>query len=98
MRAGIGTERNAVAIDIEIAAEFLAGFEFGGGHHLAAVIGALLVPSERLRETMVHANVKVEHDKDGRLQTVSEIERGGAELEGLRRIFRHQQYVLGVAM
>ena len=45
MRAGIGAVGNAVAVDVEIAAEILAGFERRRGHHLAAVVFAGRRPS-----------------------------------------------------
>src|SRR5262249_50924129 len=85
-------------VDVEIAAEILAGLELGSGHHLAAVVCAGVVPFERTGQVMIHANVEVEHDEDRRLQPVGKVEGVGAKLEGLGRILREQQYVLGVAV
>ncbi len=47
---------------------------------------------------MVHADVEVEHDEDGRLQPVGEIESDCPEFERFRRILGQQQHVLGVAV
>ena len=47
MGAGIGAVRDAVAVDVEIAAEILAGVEIGRRHHLAAVVFAAVVPVQR---------------------------------------------------
>ena len=98
MRAGIGAVGDAVAVDVEIAAELLAGVEHLGGHHLAAVVFAGVVPCERMAEPVVHADVEVEHDEDRRLQAVGEVEGLRAELERLLRILGEQQHVLGVAV
>ncbi len=98
MRAGIGAERDAVAVDVEIAAEGLAGVEILGGHHLAAVELAALVPLERLAQAVVHADVEVGHDEHRRLQPVGEVERLGGEVEALLRVLGEQQHVLGVAV
>ena len=98
MRAGIGAERDAVAVDVEIAAEILAGVELFGRHHLAAVVGALVVPLEGLAQAMVHADVEIGHDEHRRLQPVGEVERVGGEVEALLGILGEQQHVLGVAV
>ena len=98
MRARIGAVRDAVAVDVEIAAEILAGVEIGGGHHLAAVVFLAVVPLERPAQPIVHADLEIEHDEHRRLQPVGEIERLGAELERLGRVLRQQQNVLGVAV
>src|SRR5439155_25881336 len=47
---GKGAERDAVAVDVEIAAELDAGFELLRGHDLAAVVPTAFVPFERLDE------------------------------------------------
>ena len=49
VRAGIGAVGDAVAVDVEIAAEILAGLQLVGGHHLAAVHARGVVPGERAR-------------------------------------------------
>ena len=98
MRAGIGTVRNAVAIDILVAAEVPARFKFLGGHDFAAVVVAAAVPGERRAQALVHADVEVGHDEDRRLQAVGEVEGLGRELEALVRIFGQQQDVFGVAV
>src|SRR5215468_1441813 len=74
MRARVGAIGNAVAVDVEIAAELLAGVEIGGGHHLAAVVFAAVVPLERAAQAMVHADVEVEHHENRALQPVGEVE------------------------
>ncbi len=50
VRAGIGAERDAVAVDVEVAAEVAAGLEFRGRHHLAAVVGLRVVPGRAARD------------------------------------------------
>ncbi len=47
---------------------------------------------------MIHADIEVEHEEDGRLQPVGKVERERRELERLRRVLRQQQHVLGVAV
>ncbi len=98
MRTGNRAPGNAVAIDVEIAAEILAGFEFLGAHHLAAIVAALIVPVEGLAEAIVHADIEIEQDEHRRLQSIREVEGLGAEREALVGIFRKQQHVLGVAV
>jgi len=98
VRARIGAVGDAVAVDVEIAAEILAGVEVGGGHHLAAVVFLAVVPLQRPAQPIVHADLEIEHDEHRRLQTVGQIECLGAELERLGRIFGQQQDVLGVAV
>ena len=41
VRAGVGAIGDAVAVDVEVAAEFAAGFQFLGRHYLAAVVARL---------------------------------------------------------
>ncbi len=98
MRAGIGAVGDAVAVDVEIAAEILARLELLVGHHLAAVELAAVVPGEGPAQPFVHADVEVEHDEDRRLQPVGEIEGQGAHLEALARVLGEQQRMLGVAV
>ena len=47
---------------------------------------------------MVHADIEIEHDEDGGLQAVGEIEGLCGEFEGFGRVFRKQHHMLGVAM
>ncbi len=86
MRAGIGAERDAVAVDIEIAAEVAAVVEHLGGHHLAAVVLLAVVPFQRAAEPVVHADVEVEHQEDRGLQPLGEIEALRRHLEAFRRV------------
>src|SRR5438477_139172 len=66
---------------------------------MAGVVEAtLVVPGEGPAQPLVHADVEVEHDEDGGLQAVGEVEGEGAELEALGRILGEQQRVLGVAV
>ena len=88
MRAGIGAIGNAVAVDVEIAAEVAAFLEHLRGHHLAAVVLARVVPLQRPAQPMVHADIEVEHQEDHGLQPLGEIEGLRCELERFSRIFR----------
>ena len=47
MGAGQGAVGDAVAVDIVVAAEFAGGFELVAAEHLAAIVGARIVPAER---------------------------------------------------
>src|SRR5262249_10828905 len=85
-------------VDVEITAEILARLEICCGHHLAAVVFAVVVPGERAAQAMVHADVEIEHDEDRRLQAVGEIESVRREIERFGRVFREQQDVRGVAV
>ncbi len=98
MRAGIGAVGDAVAVDVEIAAEVAAFLEHLRRHHLAAVVLLGIVPLQRAAQPVIHADVEIEHQEDRGLQPLGEVERGGGELERLRRILREQQHVLGVAV
>jgi hypothetical protein len=84
VRAGIGAPGNAVAVDVEVAAEVLAGIQHLGGHHLAAVVARAVVPVEGLAQAVVHADVEVEQDEDRRLQAVGQIEGLRAERRSTR--------------
>ena len=57
-----------------------------------------VVPGERLAQPLVHADVEVEHDEDGRLQPVGEVEGLRGELEAFARVLGEEEHVLGVAM
>ena len=99
MRAGIGAIRDAVAVHIQVAAELLAGFQLLGGHHLAAVQLAAVVPGRTAcvsRSFMPISRSSMHEHR--RLQPVGQVERQRAELEALVRVFREQQHVLGVAV
>ena len=98
MRARQRAPGNAVAVDVEIAAELAARLQLGGRHDLAAVELARIVPLERRAEMRIHADVEIEHDEDRRLQPIGEIEGERAELEGFAWPFGQQQHVLGVAV
>ena len=90
--------RNAVAVHILVAGEFLAGIELGGAHDLAAVIFTRIGPLERFAQMLVHADVQVAHDKHRGLQTFGQIQRGGGMLEAFGGVVREQQDVFGVAV
>jgi hypothetical protein len=98
VRSGIGAVGNAVAIDVEVAAEIGAGVERFARHHLAAVVLAAVVPGEGAAQPLVHADVEVAHDEDRRLQPFGEVERLRRHLEALAGVFGKQQDVLGVAV
>src|SRR4051812_50082406 len=91
MGAGIRAVRDAVAVDVEIAAEILAGIEIGCRHHFAAVVFAAVVPFQRTAQAVVHADVEIEHDEDRGLQAGGKGGGGGAAIEGLGRVFRGKQ-------
>ena len=74
MGAGIGAEGDAVAIDVGVAAEEGAGLEHLRRHHLAAVDLLRVVPLEGLDQPFLHADVEIEHDEDGGLQAVGQVE------------------------
>src|SRR6202023_868863 len=93
-----GTKRDAVAVDVEIAAELYASSELLRGLDLAAAVAAAFVPFEGLDQPVVHADVKIEHDEDRGLQPVGEIERFGGKGKALARVLGKQQHVLGVAV
>ena len=84
MRAGIGAIRNAVAVHVEVAAEILAGLQLLGGHHLAAVDLAAVVPGQRFAQPVVHADLEIEHHEDRRLKAVRQIERQRARTRSTR--------------
>src|SRR6187549_1866207 len=73
MRAWIGAIWNAVAVDIEVAAEIGAGLQLLVSHDLAAIVNAAIIPSQRCTQAVVHADIEIEHDKNRRLQAVGEI-------------------------
>ncbi len=86
MGAGIGAVGDAVAVDVEVAAEFAAFLQHLGRHHLAAVVLPGIVPAQRPAQPVVHADVEIEHQEDRGLQPFGEIEGGGGEFERLGRI------------
>ena len=98
MRAGIRPIGNAVAVDVEIAAEVLSPVEFGRSHDFTAVVSSAVVPGERPAQSVIHADVEIEHDENRRLQSIGEVEGLGSEIKGLGGIFGKQQHVLRVAM
>ena len=55
---------------------------------------------EKLAEfqARIDADIKIEHDEYGRLQSVGEIEGRGCDFECFFRIFRKKQDLLGIAM
>ena len=98
MGARIGAVGNAVAVDVEIAAEVAAVVEHRRGHDLAAVILLVVVPMQRPAQPVIHADIEVEHQEDRGLQPVGEIEGLRGEIERLVRVLGKQQDVLGVAV
>ena len=98
MGAGIGAVGNAVAVDVEIAAEIAAGLQLLRRHHLAAVHGMGVVPGKGRAEMLVHADIEIKHDEDRRLQPVGQVEGERRKGEGLVRVAREQQHMFGVAM
>jgi hypothetical protein len=79
VRAGERAVRDGVAVDVLIAAPvpalaLLELLERLGVQHLAAIVHVGVVPGERIRHPVVHADVEVRHDDDGRLQPLGEVE------------------------
>jgi hypothetical protein len=75
---GIGAVADAVAVEIEVAAEPLHLLQRLGVEHLATVVAARVVPAERLAHVVVHAELEVAHDQHRGLQPVGQIERVGS--------------------
>ena len=103
MRAGQRAVGDGVVIDVLVAApvpalDVLELLQLLGAQHLAAVVHVRVVPGERLRHPVVHADVEVGHDDDGRLQALGEVEGLRAHREAFRRVGGEQQHVLGVAV
>ena len=98
MGSRIRAVRDAVAVDVEVAAEILAGLEFFVGHHLAAVVNLRVIPFERLAQARVHADVEIGHHKYRRLQAIGQFECPGGKLEAFGRVLRKQKHVLGIAV
>ncbi len=79
MGAGKGAPGDGVAIDIEIAAESLARFQFlrrsspCRGHRVGAV-----VPGKGLAQPLIHADIQVFQHEDRRLQPLGQVEGQGA--------------------
>ena len=73
--AGQRAPRNAVAVDVVVAAPLALQLrELLGGEHLAALdrLGRIL---ERIGHPVVHAEVEIAQDEDRRLELLGEIER-----------------------
>ena len=98
MRAGIRPPGEAVAVEVEVAAQALAGLEDLVRQHLSPIVVLDVVPFERVAQALVHADVEVVEHEDRRLQAVGEIEGLGRHLEALLRILRKEEHVLGVAV
>src|ERR1700677_4690429 len=98
MRAGERAGRNAVAVNVSVAAKFARRFELLAAEHFAAVVGTRIVPLERGGEMRIHAYVEIQHDEHQRLQALSEIKRARAEFERLAWPVGDQEHMLGVAV
>src|SRR5689334_18277804 len=98
MRARVSAIGNAVAIDVEVAAEFLPGFELLSGHDFAAVVAFGIVPVERVAQPLVHADIEIEHHEYRRLQSLCEVERKRGKFEAFLWIFGQKKDMLGVAV
>ena len=99
MRAGQRAPRDAVAVDVLVAAEVAAGFELLGAHHLAAVVAARVVPvrSGSHRRWFMPMSRSV-ITNTGVCRRSARSSAAAAELEALGRVLRQQQHVLGVAV
>ena len=90
--------RNAVAVDVEIAVEFLELVDFFLRQHLAAIGHVVVVPFQIGAHPVVHADVEIRHHHDRRLQPLGQVEGIAREVEALLGIAREQADVLGVAV
>ena len=90
--------RNGVAVNVAIAAEFLATIEGFGIEHLAAVVNPRIVPLKRVANPVIHADVQIAHDDDRRLQALRQIEGVRRQLKTFFWIAGEQQHMLGVAV
>ena len=98
VRARIGAVRDAVAVQVLVAREFLAGFEILARQDFAPVVTALIGPGQSGFQPLVHADVEIGHEEDRRLQPVGEVEALRRHLEALVRILGEEEHVLGVAV
>ena len=88
MRAGKRAVGHGIAVDVLVAApvlalELLELVELLRVQHLAAIVDVLVVPGEGVDHPLVHADVEVGHDDDGRLQPLGEVEGLRAHREAL---------------
>ena len=98
MGAGIGAVGDAVAVDVEVAAEIAALFQHLRRHHLAAVVLPGVVPFSGRQSRWF---MPMSRSSMTKIVVCSRSARSKAvrgELEGFGRVFRKQQHVLGVAM
>ena len=86
-----------VAVDILIAAEASEAIQVFGAENFAAVEGLGRV-FEGLGHPVVHAEVEIGEDEDGRLEALGKIESGAGKLEALFHVARQQDDVPCIAM
>ncbi len=70
MLAGKRPVGNPVAVYVVIAPEALGLLKFVMREDLAAIVEPGIIPSERLSQMRIHADVEIEHDEDRRLQSL----------------------------
>src|SRR3954464_11513380 len=70
VRSGVGAIRNSVSVNVVIPAEITTCRKIIMRHHFAAIELARVVPRERRDQAVVHPDIEIEHDEDGRLQPV----------------------------
>ena len=68
MFAGKRPVGNPVAIHVVVAPEARGLLEFVMREDFAAIVKPGIIPSERLSQMGIHADVEIEHDEDRRLQ------------------------------
>jgi len=95
--AGDRAVRNPVAIDVAIARELAELLEFVCIQPLAAIerLGRIV---ERLRHPGIHAQVKIGHHEDRRLESLGDFERVHRHRVALVDRGRQQHRVLGIAV
>ena len=70
MRAGQRPITDAISIDIEVATELFDFVKIFPAQDLAPVVPAAVVPGQRIRQVLVHSELKIGEDDDRRLQSV----------------------------
>ena len=69
-----------------------------GGQYFSSVVLTVIVPNKRLRDMVVHTEIEVGHDDDGRLEAFGQIESIGGHLETLFWGSRKEQRMFRITM
>ena len=79
----VGAITDCVTIDIEVATKLYTVLKLFCGEHLAAVILVVVIPGQRLRHIVIHAEIEVGHQDDWRLQALCQIKGQGTKIKTL---------------